>query len=865
MRAELQRIGREYNEWDRVAEIYLSAVDEFGPIENAVALHHEVARFRDELGQIDKSEELYNAILSLKSDDVTALDRIEQIYRSQERWGDLSNLLERRTSGPTEALPHGPERRAKFRELAELYELRLEKPYEAIDTLERFVAETAAEDDRAAHADVAADEDDRADAVHERIGAYEALVRLYSRVGLWAKVVESLQHQADLTRDRGKARDLRLRIATVYEKELGQAERAVDAYEALLAQIPDDPEALAALDRLHEAHGHFDDLQVILGRRAAAASGDERREIVRRRARILEEKLGNPEAAASALRELGDEAIADDELMSALIRNLRRAGLAHEAARVLTQKIEMERAAGNDERTRTARRRSQPRAVAAQARRSQRRQGRARRGRGGAGRFAQQPGGAGGDGAALPQGERLLGLRRDARPRGQGAGRKAGGGRGAARRRPRVPRADRRAREGADLLRGGAERGPAQRRCAALAVGAAGVPGGVGRGQDGAAAPAGDLGDPGDARRRAHRPRARRLGGLGRRGGGAALPRRGAGPGPRSHARGHRDRRHLLQGKPLGAGREAPDRGGAQAARPAPADGAALPAPRRGAREARQAGRGLPPAAGGRSHGTGAAGHQALAGREPLPRRQVARGGAAPGRARRSPRRRDLSRRGRRRAGARRAVRDQAAPARAGDRALRGGAAPAQRSRPVAARAGRPGAGARREAAGGDLPAPHGRDVERSRGARRPAGAGRRSLPRARRRDAGAGRLRGGAEDHRRPVGGSRAAAREGAQAAARGRPRRGGGAHVVAAHRSRQGSQGARGAAARRGAAAGQARRHRRGGAPAATGARRAAAGRGRARGSVRRLAGAGQGGRAREAAAQDAAGTAGHRDQRR
>ena len=349
VRAELQRIGREYNEWDRVADIYLGAVDEFGPIESAVALHLEVARFRDELGQIDKSEQLYNAILALKSDDVTALDRIEQIYRSQERWGELSNLLERRTSGPTEALPHGPERRAKFRELAELYELRLEKPYEAIDTLERFVAETASEEDRTSDAP---DEEDRAASIEERVTAYEALVRLYSRVGLWANVVESLQHQAELTKNRNKGRDLRLRIAMVYEKELGLAERAVEAYEALLEQIPDDPQALAALDHLHEAHGHFEDLQVILGQRAAAAVGDERREIVRRRARILEEKLSNPEAAASALRDLGVEAIADDEMMAALIRNLRRAGLAHEAARVLSQKIEMERAAGNDEKIR---------------------------------------------------------------------------------------------------------------------------------------------------------------------------------------------------------------------------------------------------------------------------------------------------------------------------------------------------------------------------------------------------------------------------------------------------------------------------------------------------------------------------------
>jgi tetratricopeptide (TPR) repeat protein len=357
VRAELQRIGREHDAWDRIAEIYLGAVDEFGPIDNAVALHLDVARFRDALGQVDKAEELYNRILSLKSDDVTALDRIEQIYRSQERWGDLANLLERRTSGPTETLPPGPERRAKFRELAELYEVRLEKPYEAIDTLERFVAEASSDEDHATNGrepPAAAnldpdDEEQRADLVaslDQKRTAYEALSRLYSRVGLWANVVESLQRQAELTADRSEGRDLRLRIATVYEKELGLAERAVEAYEGLLAQVPDDRQALAALDHLHESHGHFDDLQEVLGRRAALAEGDERLEIVRRRAKILEERLGNPEAAASCLRELGAEAVRDDEMMAALIRNLRRAGLAHEAARVLTQKIEMQKAAG---------------------------------------------------------------------------------------------------------------------------------------------------------------------------------------------------------------------------------------------------------------------------------------------------------------------------------------------------------------------------------------------------------------------------------------------------------------------------------------------------------------------------------------
>jgi hypothetical protein len=77
---------------------------------------------------------------------------------------------------------------------------------------------------------------------------------------------------------------------------------------------------------------------------------------VRRRARILEDKLANPEAAAACLRELGEDAVRDDELMAVLLRNLRRAGLAHEAARVLEQRIEIEREAGTgvEERRRVA-------------------------------------------------------------------------------------------------------------------------------------------------------------------------------------------------------------------------------------------------------------------------------------------------------------------------------------------------------------------------------------------------------------------------------------------------------------------------------------------------------------------------------
>jgi golgin subfamily B member 1 len=330
VRENLRRLAASESRWDQICDIYLRAV-ETAPREQAVALQHEVAGFREQLDQMDLAEEQYRSILMIQPEDTTALGRLEQIFRNAERWDDLTGILEKRTGGVVEALPPGAERRRKTFELAELYEKRLERPYEAIDTLERYVA--------------AADEDERGfdhpEVIREAGQAYEALARLYSRVGMWHKAVAALQHEIDHAPDGKTARDLRWRLAQIQEREMGADSVAVEAYEAILSAMPEDAEALAALDRLHQSHGRFEPLQDILRRRAELATGEARIELIRRRAKILEEKLGNPDAAASCLRSLGPDLLADDEASAALLRNLRSAGLAHEALRVITQRMEL--------------------------------------------------------------------------------------------------------------------------------------------------------------------------------------------------------------------------------------------------------------------------------------------------------------------------------------------------------------------------------------------------------------------------------------------------------------------------------------------------------------------------------------------
>ena len=410
VRAELERIATERDLWDQICEIYLDAIDEYAPAAQAVFIHHEVARFREGLGQIHQAEERYRAIQHLKPDDQKALDRLEEITREQMRWSDLAEILERRTESTSAPMPPGPERRAKLAELADLYEQHLDKPYEAIDSWERLLVE-AAED---ATDDAVVDqsqEDDQEDAPRPKIAnqalpsdtetdalgqasphpqppeaagadeeasegedegegapasgataiapsidesenrakilaACEALARLYGRVGLWSKAVDALQRETEVLTDAVEVRKLRLRIADLLERELGQGERAIEAFAAMSAADPNDEEALVALDRLYESNARWENLQSLLERRATLAAGQVRTELVRRRARTLEERLENPDAAASAIRDLGTEALADENLATALVRNLRRAGLAHEAARTLGTLIETAQANG---------------------------------------------------------------------------------------------------------------------------------------------------------------------------------------------------------------------------------------------------------------------------------------------------------------------------------------------------------------------------------------------------------------------------------------------------------------------------------------------------------------------------------------
>jgi tetratricopeptide (TPR) repeat protein len=338
--AEMERLAETENRWDAVCTIYLR-VAERGPRNEMIAFNLRVAHIREKLLQSEQAEERYRAVLVLESSNVESLDRLEQIYRNTSRWAELASVLERRTLA-ADARLEGPEMRRKAFELAELYEQRLERPYEAVDTLEKYVASIEEEKPGEGGSEQAEQ------LVAEARAGYAALARLLGKVGMAQKAAAALQRELELAGDGESAREARGHLAEIYERELALPAKAIEVYEAILAKSPEDADALAALDRLHTAAGHFEALADLIERRIQLAKGPEKTDLIWRRARILEEKLGNPDAAAACLRGLGPDALSDPDTAAALLRNLRSAGLSHEAMRILEQRIVALRTADGD-------------------------------------------------------------------------------------------------------------------------------------------------------------------------------------------------------------------------------------------------------------------------------------------------------------------------------------------------------------------------------------------------------------------------------------------------------------------------------------------------------------------------------------
>jgi tetratricopeptide (TPR) repeat protein len=316
-RARLHRLAADHEGWDRLAELYEALAEDAHTAEAAADLLMEVAAIRDKQGQPARAEAQYRRILGMRPDDSAARAKLEALYRNGGRWVELAASLEERTDPRLGTAAPEAERPALLRELAAIYVDHLAHPHDGIDTLERL-RHLAPTD----------------------VGVLEDLGGLYARVGRWSKVIETHARIGEIAEGTPQARDALRKVATIYETELELPERAIDTYQQLVAQWPDDADAFAALDRLCEAQARWTDLVEVLRRRSAmATSPQDRARLLARRAGVLMEWLSAPEEAASALRHARTIMPEDGSLADRLVTALYQAARHREAAAVLEGRI----------------------------------------------------------------------------------------------------------------------------------------------------------------------------------------------------------------------------------------------------------------------------------------------------------------------------------------------------------------------------------------------------------------------------------------------------------------------------------------------------------------------------------------------
>ncbi len=285
-------------------------------------------RLQDETGAIDLFEEITQtdpkhgpAMLSLERivqeerHRLRVTEILDPVYRHLDQWKKLIAIYEAR-------LPLLTDRSEAVRLLAEIAELHENRGRDlrlAFQAYARAFAREPDNDGTRAHID-----------------------RLASRVGAWDDHVAAYEAAlAAATEDSVKVQ-LLTTIARVHDEKRGDPRAAIKAYERLLAVDSDDASTLDALEALYTMVGDWRGLIGVLELKVKAAfSAEERGDGLRRVGSVLEELLGDRDAAIAAYKRAVEEVDTDERALEALDRLYAAVPKPQELSAVVARRIEL--------------------------------------------------------------------------------------------------------------------------------------------------------------------------------------------------------------------------------------------------------------------------------------------------------------------------------------------------------------------------------------------------------------------------------------------------------------------------------------------------------------------------------------------
>jgi len=298
----LEALYRTQGRWPDVVDLYERRLGFATSIDEAVALRVQLGEIHErELRDFETAIDNYSAALSGDPRNQTALVAVERylidpdlrvvaaevlepIYVSQHRWTDLIRVYEARLESASD--PRDRHKLTRF--VARLYEEQLEDFEHASQWYAKVFREAPADQ-----------------------GIRDQLQRLASMVDNWSFVAQTYQgYLDDEPGESPEIREIAIAAAAIYDRRLNDVPHAYAAYRRALSIIgedafPDERELIRRLEELLSRAESWADLVTIYDDVVARADDEDlRREVLTKRARLLEQGIGDPDRAIEGWREV---------------------------------------------------------------------------------------------------------------------------------------------------------------------------------------------------------------------------------------------------------------------------------------------------------------------------------------------------------------------------------------------------------------------------------------------------------------------------------------------------------------------------------------------------------------------------------
>lgn len=280
--------------WDDLARTYERKAELINDVDEKKRMLYEMgAVYESELKNFDKAIETYQRVLDLDANDRTAIEALDRLYQSTERWNDLLAVLERERdlADITEEVVA-----LKYR-IGRLLETRLEEESQAVGVYADILQTDPT------HQETLAALENIARAGTERLAAALVLEPVYDAQSEFERLVGIYEVELGLVSDPLRRLELLNLIANLQENSLQDLPAAFHAY-ARAVQVEGAPlEVLDEHERLASAVNAWPQVvelyEAVLVSEALAQDPERRRELARRLARVYRDEVNNiPQAIA---------------------------------------------------------------------------------------------------------------------------------------------------------------------------------------------------------------------------------------------------------------------------------------------------------------------------------------------------------------------------------------------------------------------------------------------------------------------------------------------------------------------------------------------------------------------------------------